>query len=61
MKTYSCHYAGGGEALFENKPASEIFNLMPVGAKIIGGDAKGKSKATFELPNGMKIILKEDK
>lgn len=60
MKTYSCHYTSG-EALFEKKPASEVFNLMPAGAKIIVGDVNGKPMATFELPNGMKIILKEDK
>lgn len=60
MKTYSCHYTSG-EALFEKKPASELFSLIPAGAKIIGGDVKGESKATFELPNGMKIILTEDK
>lgn len=67
MKTYSCHYRTGGVPLFKNKPASELFNLIPCGAKIINGDGwnsqkKEKiSKATYLLPNGLHIILTEDK
>lgn len=60
MKTYTAKLQSGS-VLFEKKNAQEIWNLIPPGAKIVQGDIAGKSQAIFEMTNGMKFILTEDK
>lgn len=64
MKTYSAHYQSGG-FFFEKKPAAEMWSLIPVGSKLVGGDRTYKgntiSQAIYELTDGTKIIIREDK